>query len=105
MSDDVLPLKVLNEGEAAKARAVARLEKFHEVAADLRRKTMTHFEGSEEVGIEEGLARSVSMEMSETLSPARSVSLGYRTADTAVKREMGLATIVLLGRRVGFQRN
>ncbi|CAK9313763.1 unnamed protein product [Citrullus colocynthis] len=83
--------EVLNEGEAAKARAVARLEKFHEVAADLRRKTMTHSEGSEEVGIEEGLARSV--------------SLGCRTADTVKEREMSLARVVLLGRRVGFRRN
>lgn len=33
------PLKVLKEGKVAKARVVACLEKFHEAAVDLRRKT------------------------------------------------------------------
>lgn len=39
LSDNVDPLNVPKEGEAAKARAVARLKKFHEAATDFRRKT------------------------------------------------------------------
>lgn len=114
LSDDVDSLKVLKEAEVAKARVVAHLEKFHEAAMDLRRKTKEMNQvslgcgskGTEEVSKSLGLATLGSLgcgsndikEVSETLEQARPMSLGCGSDATRAMREMlDLARSLSLG--------